>query len=88
MHAIYETGSRLTHDVKNLLQSLRSLCAAVESSDEADAPALRRLLQRQLPQVAQRLQTTLDKLGRGAEAAQSTDSAGHWWRELQAALRA
>ena len=84
MHAIYETGSRLTHDVKNLLQSLRSLCAAVESSDEADAPALRRLLRRQLPQVAQRLQTTLDKLGRGAEAAQSTDTAGHWWRELQA----
>ena len=27
MHAIYETGSRLTHDVKNLLQSLGSLCA-------------------------------------------------------------
>ncbi len=84
MHAIYETGSRLTHDVKNLLQSLRSLCSAVESSDEADAPALRRLLRRQLPQVTQRLQSTLDKLGRGAEAAQSTDTAGHWWRELQA----
>ena len=83
MHAIYETGSRLTHDVKNLLQSLRSLCAAVDSSDEADAPALRRLLRRQLPQVAQRLQTTLDKLDHGAEAAQSTDSAGHWWRDLQ-----
>jgi signal transduction histidine kinase len=83
MHAIYETGSRLTHDVKNLLQSLRSLCAAVEGSDEADAAALRRLLRRQLPQVAQRLQTTLEKLDRGAEAGQSTDSAGHWWRELQ-----
>jgi signal transduction histidine kinase len=84
MHAIYETGSRLTHDVKNLLQSLRSLCVAVERSDEGDAPALRRLLRRQLPQVAQRLQTTLDKLGQGAEAAQSTATAGHWWRELQA----
>jgi len=83
MHAIYETGSRLTHDVKNLLQSLRSLCAAVETSDEADAPALRRLLRRQLPQVAQRLQTTLDKLDSGAQADQSTDSASHWWRDLQ-----
>ena len=30
--AIYETGARLTHDVKNLLQSLRSLCAAAEIS--------------------------------------------------------
>ncbi len=28
--AIYETGARLTHDVKNLLQSLRSICAAAE----------------------------------------------------------
>ncbi len=84
MHAIYETGSRLTHDVKNLLQSLRSLCAAVEGSDEADAPSLRRLLRRQLPQVALRLQTTLDKLDRGAEAARSTDSAANWWRDLQA----
>ena len=30
-HAIYETGARLTHDVKNLLQSLKSLCAAAAS---------------------------------------------------------
>jgi signal transduction histidine kinase len=83
MHAIYETGSRLTHDVKNLLQSLRSLCAAVENSDEADAASLYRLLRRQLPQVAQRLQTTLDKLDGGAEAARTTDSAARWWRDLQ-----
>jgi hypothetical protein len=65
MHAIYETGSRLTHDVKNLLQSLNSLCSAVEASSEADAPGLRRLLQRQLPQVTRRLQGTLDKLSQG-----------------------
>jgi signal transduction histidine kinase len=83
MHAIYETGSRLTHDVKNLLQSLRSLCAAVERSDEADAAALRRLLRRQLPQVAQRLQATLDKLDHGAQAARATAPASRWWRELR-----
>jgi signal transduction histidine kinase len=83
MHAIYETGSRLTHDVKNLLQSLRSLCSAVERSDEADAAALRRLLRRQLPQVAQRLQATLDKLDHGAQAARSAAPAGRWWRDLQ-----
>lgn len=83
VHAIYETGSRLTHDVKNLLQSLRSLCAAVEASEEADAESLRRLLGRQLPQVAQRLQATLDKLDHGAQAAQSTEAASRWWRDLQ-----
>ena len=41
------------------------------------------LLRRQLPQVNQRLQRTLDKLDQGAQVAQSTDSAGHWWRDLQ-----
>ena len=47
--AIYETGARLTHDVKNLLQSLRSLCAAVDTSDADQAGALQALMQRQLP---------------------------------------
>ena len=83
MHAIYETGSRLTHDVKNLLQSLGSLCAAVEASSEADAGALRRLLQRQLPQITQRLQGTLEKLNRRPDAAPETGSAHAWWRGLQ-----
>ena len=83
MHAIYETGSRLTHDVKNLLQSLGSLCAAVEASGEADAAALRRLLQRQLPQVTQRLQGTLDKLNRRPDPVPEMGSAHAWWRSLQ-----
>jgi signal transduction histidine kinase len=83
MHAIYETGSRVTHDVKNLLQSLGSLCAAVESSSEADAAALRRLLQRQLPQVARRLEGTLDKLNRRPDARPPLRRAQSWWRELQ-----
>ena len=83
MHAIYETGSRLTHDVKNLLQSLSSLCSAVETSDERDAPAVRRLVQRQLPQITQRLQGTLDKLDRSRRAARETASAADWWREFQ-----
>jgi signal transduction histidine kinase len=82
MHAIYETGSRLTHDVKNLLQSLNSLCSAVEASSEEDAPGLRRLLQRQLPQVTRRLQGTLDKLSRGPDARPQEGPAQGWWREI------
>ena len=39
--AIYETGARLTHDVKNLLQSLRSLCGAAESSRADEAGSAR-----------------------------------------------
>jgi signal transduction histidine kinase len=83
MHAIYETGSRLTHDVKNLLQSLGSLCSAVELSSETDAAALRRLLQRQLPQVNQRLQRTLDKLDRRMDSTLELSPALTWWNSLQ-----
>jgi len=83
MHAIYETGSRLTHDVKNLLQSLSSLCEAAERSGEADAAALRQLMQRQLPQVSKRLQGTLDKLNGAAASAPERGAAAQWWRDLQ-----
>lgn len=84
--AIYETGARLTHDVKNLLQSLKTLSAAVESSDAGQAQALQALMQRQLPQIVQRLQLTLDKLKSPnvnvAEAMERV-SARSWWDALQ-----
>ena len=83
VQAIYETGSRLTHDVKNLLQTLRSLCAAAESSDESDADALRLLMQRQLPQISQRLQITLDKLNTKPPIGQDRATGKNWWQDLQ-----
>ncbi len=82
LQAIYETGSRLTHDVKNLLQSLRSLCSAAETSNSSDAEALRRLIQRQLPQITQRLQSTLDKLDARRPGQVEQVSAADWWRAL------
>jgi signal transduction histidine kinase len=83
MQAIYETGSRLTHDVKNLLQSLGSLCEAAERSSEGEAAALRHLMQRQLPQVSKRLQGTLNKLSGVAAAAPERGVASVWWQELR-----
>lgn len=82
LQAIYETGSRVTHDVKNLLQSLRSLCAAVESEAGADDASLRRLIQRQLPQVAQRLQNTLEKLEVRPQSSVADVVAVDWLRLL------
>jgi hypothetical protein len=80
--AIYETGARLTHDVKNLLQSLRSLCAAMETSKPEEAQSLQTLMQRQLPQITQRLNVTLDKL-RSPEPADATQvEAAVWWQGL------
>lgn len=81
--AIYETGARLTHDVKNLLQSLKTLCAAAESSDAGQADALQALMKRQLPQVAQRLQGTLEKLQAPASGTEGESAAaGPWWHSL------
>src|SRR5262245_60442448 len=80
--AIYETGARLTHDVKNLLQSLRSLCAAVETSGADQAQALQALMQRQLPQITQRLNATLDKLRAPQQADTIQIDARAWWEQL------
>ena len=81
--AIYETGARLTHDVKNLLQSLRSLCAAAESSGAEEAGALQSLVKRQLPQIAQRLTGTLEKLQAPQQSSVKQIDATAWWEGLR-----
>jgi signal transduction histidine kinase len=72
----------VTHDVKNLLQSLRSLCSAAAVGSDADPDALLRLIQRQLPQITQRLQTTLDKLDTPRTRPSETMPSGEWWSSL------
>jgi signal transduction histidine kinase len=81
MQAVHETGARVTHDVKNLLQSLNVLCsvAAAEGGDSPDALAL---VRRQLPAVTQRLAATLDKLQRPVAEQDSRVPLGEWWEAL------
>jgi hypothetical protein len=62
IQAIHETGARLTHDVKNLLQSLDTLCAAANEAGATSSPRFGELLRRQLPEISARLRQTLDKL--------------------------
>lgn len=62
IQAIHETGARLTHDVKNLLQSLDTLCAAANEAGATASPRFGELLRRQLPEISARLRQTLDKL--------------------------
>ena len=82
--AIHTTGARLTHDVKNLLQSLETLCAAAE---ETQTPASRfgALLRRQLPEIAARLRLTLGKLAAPtpAGAGVKPEGAGVWLQRLR-----
>ncbi len=79
--AIYETGARVTHDVKNLLQSLQVLCyAAAQPGDPAEVASL---LRRQLPQIADRLKATLDKLQSPQREDAQAVAAELWWQRLQ-----
>lgn len=83
--AVYETGARLTHDIKNLLQSLQSLASAVSSDPGNRTEETLQLVQRQLPQINERLQGTLDKLRDPGEVRlDATVSAQRWWEELKA----
>lgn len=82
VQAVHETGARLTHDVKNLLQSLNVLCAAAEQ-EASGSDALQALMRRQLPVIASRLQQTLDKLRAPRVEASGAVSARSWWQRLQ-----
>ncbi len=84
VRAVHETGARLTHDVKNLLQSLNALCFAAEKEGGGGSPAFQAMLRRQLPTIAQRLTHTLDKLRRPEAEQVGRVSALRWWGELQA----
>jgi signal transduction histidine kinase len=82
--AIHETGSRLTHDVKNLLQSLQVLCTVAQDDDPELANDLLPLVKRQLPQIMQRLNATLEKLRSPNPAAQTRGTpVAQWWGALQ-----
>ncbi len=93
IQAVHETGARLTHDIKNLLQSLYALASAGAAEAQKPRPEFDRrppspyqaLLGRQLPQLTKRLQTTLDKLQNPAVNTQGvTMRASDWWAEAVA----
>ena len=84
VQAVHETGARMTHDVKNLLQSLNVLCAAAERDAAPDAGGeLSALMRRQLPAITQRLQQTLDKLQKPDASNGRFIKADTWWEGLQ-----
>lgn len=89
MQAIHETGARLTHDVKNLLQSLNALCSAGIEPGAESSREYQSLLRRQLPAISDRLAETLAKLN----APQSLSAArwvpaAEWWQDLRQRMAA
>ena len=84
LQAVHETGARMTHDIKNLLQSLNVLCAAAVGEENRDSPELQALLRRQLPVMARRLSETLDKLQHPQASPEPAALVGAqaWWEAL------
>lgn len=85
MQAVHETGARLTHDIKNQLQSLQTLCHLAEEEGSGDSPEFRALLRRQLPVLAERVSATLGKL-RASDAAPepvTLQPAADWWNDAR-----
>ena len=88
MRAIYETGARVTHDIKNLLQSMQAMASAVQST--TDVQQERRgfaLLKRQLPAIVQRLRLALDNLQQPSAQAHENVPVGDWWKDVGQRLR-
>ncbi len=83
MQAFYETGSRLTHDIKNILQSVGTLVSAAEQTTDKDSDALLKLIRKQLPVLNQRIASTLDKLKAPSEDKKRLEKMSAWWKNLQ-----
>ncbi len=82
IQAVHETGARVTHDVKNLLQSLSVLCSVVERDANRESPELLALIRRQLPAISRRLSETLERLRQPQADSQTRVSAVSWWEAL------
>lgn len=82
LKAVYETGARVTHDIKNLLQSLKIMAAPVAQGEPRREEEQLQRLRRQLPQVVQRLQVALDKLQQPAAAPRAERTLAAWWQQL------
>jgi len=86
LQAVHETGARLTHDIKNLLQSIYALTSAAPAP-AAEEDGYPKLLRRQLPELSKRLQSTLDKLRAPELAVSGVEmQAGPWWSDLERRL--
>jgi signal transduction histidine kinase len=87
LHAVHATGAEMTHEVKNILQSMQTLTSAGTDLSEARERDFLALLKRTLPQLSARLGTTLERL-RSPDMPEDQDSAplSEWWQSLQGRL--
>jgi len=84
LQAIHETGARVTHDIKNLLQSLHAITSIIANdSDHGHLSPSQQLLKKQLPNLSQRLQLALDKLQAPAVSNSEPIYLKDWWQDVR-----
>ena len=83
IEAIHQTGARLTHDMKNILQAVQSLSEIIKISTPDQAEELMQLLKRQLPELSNRMQLTVEKLKAPGKRDDTKLLANIWWQQLQ-----
>lgn len=83
LQAIYETGARVTHDIKNILQSLQAITSIIMNENPESLTVSQRLVRRQLPHLTQRLQLALDKLQAPEKTASEEVYLKDWWQDLR-----
>lgn len=82
IRAVYETGSKLTHDIKNILQSTQALTQVAQSGITPGSESSN-ILQKQLVLLTQRLKSTLEKLSSPNRSEVSTGSLKDWWQQIR-----
>jgi hypothetical protein len=84
LQAVYETGARITHDIKNLLQSLQAITSIiVTDSEQNNFSVSGRILKKQLPTLTQRLKLALEKLQTPENSGLESVYLKDWWNDLQ-----
>ena len=84
LQAIHETGSRITHDIKNLLQSMYMMTSALETdSADKDEKSTLALIKKQIPTFIQRLETAISKLQAPQKLKLKKNYISEWWDKLQ-----
>jgi hypothetical protein len=84
LKAIYETGARITHDIKNLLQSLQAITSIItHDTDGTSLEVSQQVLKKQLPSLTQRLQLALDKLQTPQDQDTEEIHLKDWWTDIK-----
>ena len=84
VQAVHETGAKLTHDIKNVLQTLHSLITAARETRADEAADLLQMFGRHLPVLADRLESLVTQL-KTPEVTHLPRQlpATQWWRLVQ-----